>query len=108
VLTIPVGGPRNIIPGVVVFSLLGAGGQYVAMGLGQSGPSDTDEENSIFRSKWSPMKKLTDKEYEDLMHDKILKVETEIALIDDRIGELRAARAVREREPNSGSELEPK
>ena len=44
-------------------------------------------------SKLSPLKKLTDKEYEDYLEEKLLKVETEIALIDDRIAELRAQEA---------------
>ena len=37
----------------------------------------------------SPLKKLTDQEYLDMMGEKILRVEADIALIDDRITELR-------------------
>ncbi len=40
----------------------------------------------------SPMKSLSDKEYEDLLHDKLLKVNVEIALLDDQIADLRAAK----------------
>ena len=40
----------------------------------------------------SPMKSLSDKEYEDLLHDKLLKVDVEIAVLDDQIADLRAAK----------------
>ncbi|KAJ9612875.1 hypothetical protein H2200_002816 [Cladophialophora chaetospira] len=39
----------------------------------------------------SPMKSLSDKEYEDLLRDKLLKVDVEIAVLDDQIADLRAA-----------------
>ena len=39
----------------------------------------------------SPMKSLSDKEYEDLLLDKLLKVDVEIAVLDDQIADLRAA-----------------
>lgn len=47
------------------------------------------QDDSWLRSKWSPLKKLTDEEYISMMEEKMLKVETEIALIDDRIAALR-------------------
>jgi hypothetical protein len=37
------------------------------------------------KSKWSPMSVLTDEQYEDLLQEKLLKVEAEIAIIDERI-----------------------
>ena len=40
----------------------------------------------------SPVKSLSDKEYEDLLLDKLLKVDVEIALLDDQIADLRAGR----------------
>jgi hypothetical protein len=39
---------------------------------------------------WSPMTVLTDEKYEDLLNEKLLKIEVEIALIDDKIKELRS------------------
>ena len=41
---------------------------------------------------FSPMKSLSDKEYEDLLLDKLLKVEVEIAVLDDQLADLRAAK----------------
>lgn len=40
-------------------------------------------------STWSPMKPLTDEEYEKILQQKLLKVEVEISLVDDQIAELR-------------------
>lgn len=47
-------------------------------------------EDVIFRSKFSPIKKLTKEEYRELMEGRIMKVDVEIALIDDELERLRA------------------
>ena len=39
----------------------------------------------IADSKWSPMEALTDERYEDMLQEKLLKIEAEIAIIDDKI-----------------------
>lgn len=62
----------------------------VANGLSNRKPKVKDEDDSWFRSKWSPLKKLTDQEYIDMMEEKILRVEADIALIDERITELKS------------------
>ncbi|KAF1957971.1 hypothetical protein CC80DRAFT_470109 [Byssothecium circinans] len=96
-------GPRNVIPGTIMFSLFGWGGQH--------GYNWLDERNSVAwredakmreegrekenfmqrlaKSKWSPMSALSDEEYERLVGEKILAVEANIALIDERIEGLR-------------------
>lgn len=43
-----------------------------------------------FWSRINPLRQLTDDEYLEMMREKILKLDVEIALIDDRIAELRA------------------
>lgn len=35
--------------------------------------------------KWSPMKMLTDEQYERMLKEKLLKVEAEIAVLDEKI-----------------------
>ncbi|KAM0513407.1 hypothetical protein ACHAPE_007871 [Trichoderma viride] len=82
-------GPGKILPAMVMWGVLGAGGQMAANGLSNRKPKVKDENDSWFRSKWSPLKKLTDQEYVDMMEEKILRVEADIALIDDRITELK-------------------
>lgn len=75
---------------MVMWGVLGAGGQLVANGMSNRKPKVKDENDSWFRSKWSPLKKLTDQEYIDMMEEKILRVDADIALIDDRIAELKS------------------
>ena len=43
----------------------------------------------IAEMKWSPMEVLTDERYEEMLQEKLLKIEVEIALIDDRIESFR-------------------
>lgn len=40
-------------------------------------------------SKWSPMKVLSDEEYENMLREKLLRVNAEIALVDESIERLR-------------------
>lgn len=75
---------------MVVWGVLGAGGQMVVNGMSNRKPKVKDENDSWLRSKWSPLKKLTDQEYIDMMEEKILRVDADIALIDDRIAELKS------------------
>ncbi|KAL7791891.1 hypothetical protein V8C37DRAFT_381668 [Trichoderma ceciliae] len=83
-------GPGKIIPAMAVWGVLGAGGQIVANSISSRKPKVKNEDDSWLRSKWSPLKKLTDREYIDMMEEKILRVEVDIALIDDRIAELKS------------------
>ncbi|KAJ3941512.1 uncharacterized protein N0V96_008223 [Colletotrichum fioriniae] len=91
-LTRSLGGPKNIIPGVIVFSLIGGTGQAF-VNAAQGRPEVTEKKKSIFESSWSPLKKLSDDEYRDMIDEKMLRIDAEIALIDEKIVELRAAKA---------------
>lgn len=84
------GGPSRLLPAMVIWGLVGAGGQAIANSSFASQASKNNE-GSSWLSKLSPLKRLTDEEYIDMMKEKILKVEVDIALIDDRIAELKAA-----------------
>ncbi|KAK4085510.1 uncharacterized protein Triagg1_500 [Trichoderma aggressivum f. europaeum] len=83
-------GPGKILPAMAMWGVLGAGGQIVANGLSNRKPKVRDENESWLRSNWSPLRKLTDQEYIDMMEEKILRVDADIALIDDRIAELKS------------------
>ena len=48
--------------------------------------------NRIARSRWVPVQTLTDEQYRDILQEKLLRVDTEMALIDDRIEEIRSMR----------------
>ncbi|KAI1047532.1 hypothetical protein LB505_013881 [Fusarium chuoi] len=81
-------GPKNILPAMFVFTIVGAGGQMIANRTATRKPKVHDEKES-FWSRWSPLKKLTDQEYRDMMSEKMLRIDADIALIDDRIAELK-------------------
>jgi len=68
--------------------------------LGQQGynyvdekPASQEPKENIFKRfadlKWTPVRSLSDAEYEDMLQEKLLKVNAEIALIDDRVEILR-------------------
>ncbi|KAF4337376.1 hypothetical protein FBEOM_8760 [Fusarium beomiforme] len=94
-------GPKNILPAMFVWTTVGAGGQMIANRMAARKPK-VDDENESFWTRWSPLKKLTDQEYRDMMSEKMLRIDADIALIDDRIAELRK-RA--EEEDQKGSSL---
>ncbi|KAI9148022.1 hypothetical protein HJFPF1_11843 [Paramyrothecium foliicola] len=82
-------GPSTIIPGMVFWSVAGAGGQLIANQVVSYQARHHPEKESWLASKWSPLKKITDQEYVDMMEEKILVVDADIALIDERIAVLR-------------------
>ncbi|PSN66101.1 hypothetical protein BS50DRAFT_574561 [Corynespora cassiicola Philippines] len=94
-------GPRNVIPGTLMFTIFGFAGQKTydyfdedhtervkrEKALRDNG-QDKPKENfmqRIGKSKWSPFSVLSDEEYVKMMNEKILHFEVEIALIDERI-----------------------
>ncbi|KAI5812122.1 hypothetical protein BZA77DRAFT_325237 [Pyronema omphalodes] len=91
-------GRSNALPGLIVWGLLGLSGQYaynyadaahtstvLASQAAEPQPSLSDK---LFRSKWNPIKKLTDVEYESMLEAKLLAVNAEIAITNEQIEEL--------------------
>ncbi|KAF9770097.1 hypothetical protein IL306_012404 [Fusarium sp. DS 682] len=93
-------GPKNILPAMFVWATVGAGGQMIANRMAARKPKVHDE-NESFWTRWSPLKKLTDQEYRDMMSEKMLRIDADIALIDDRIAELRKQAAEEEQSSSS-------
>ena len=83
-----------MIPGAIMFAIFGATGQalYNVVDARKSRLVESVEKpkNSWLDSKWSPVKVLTDTEYENMLQEKLLRVNAEIALIDENIEALRA------------------
>lgn len=44
-------------------------------------------------SKWIPLKSLSDDDYKAMLNEKVLSIETEMALIDDKIEELQKSKS---------------
>ncbi|KIW03722.1 uncharacterized protein PV09_05031 [Verruconis gallopava] len=99
-------GRANILPGTVVGSLAGYAGQQAYSALDQrhtesiissssAGGSDEAKREPLWRriteSRFSPVKRLSDQEYKKVLEDKLLRVEAEIAVLDDDIAALRRA-----------------
>ncbi len=45
----------------------------------------------LAESKWVPLKALSDQQYEEMLSDKLLKIEAEVSIIDERIAALKLA-----------------
>ncbi|KAH0369414.1 hypothetical protein KCU65_g3282, partial [Aureobasidium melanogenum] len=91
-------GPRNVIPGAIMFSLFGFLGQTVSNSYDKTDLPASDEPQLNFWQrfaslKWMPVTVLKDGEYEDMLREKQLKLEAEIALVDERIAALKARHA---------------
>jgi len=74
---------------MIFFSLFGGAGQLVANAIDWT-PKDPAA-GGFLKSKWSPVTFLSDEEYEKILEEKLLRVEVEIAIVDDNIKELLAA-----------------
>ncbi|CAI6340923.1 unnamed protein product [Periconia digitata] len=96
-------GPQNAFYGTIMFSLYGWAGQHAYNFLDGRNSRAVQEERElreqglkketlmqrIAKSKWSPMTVLSDEEYANLIGEKILAVEADIAIIDEKIEALR-------------------
>ncbi|KAF8469019.1 hypothetical protein BDZ91DRAFT_82311 [Kalaharituber pfeilii] len=94
-------GRSNVIPGAIMWGLIGTAGQYAytvadkrhALNLtrqsSRSGLEEGDFWKRAFRSNWSPIKRLTDKEYKAMLEEKLLVIQADIALVDEEIEKLK-------------------
>lgn len=46
----------------------------------------------LMESKWMPLKALSDQQYEEMLQQKLLKVDIEISMIDEKVVTLKAAK----------------
>ncbi|OAL46638.1 hypothetical protein IQ07DRAFT_647591 [Pyrenochaeta sp. DS3sAY3a] len=93
-------GYRNVIPGTIMFTLFGWAGQHGYNYLDARNSAEIREKiqshepranfmQKLAKSKWSPMTALSDEEYENMLQEKLLQVEAEISIIDDKIADYR-------------------
>lgn len=88
-------GRSSIIPGILTFSLLGFASQslYSRLDERKSGSLESTQEKPLWHRiadmKWSPMKVLTDEEYGEMLMEKLIKVEADIAILDEDVEKLR-------------------
>lgn len=55
-------------------------------------------------SNWTPIRKMTDDEFVEMMGEKMIRVEAEIALVDEQIAELSAKEATMKEQGQDGGE----
>ena len=84
-----------------MFTLYGWAGQHVYNFLDKRNSAELREQaqpdykpkgtlmQRFAQSKWSPMSVLTDEQYEEMLQERLLKVEAEIAIIDERIEDVK-------------------
>ena len=75
-----------------LISLAGQGGYNMISAAQKSG---SGPHRSIMQqltdSKWVPLKSLSDQQYEEMLMQKLLKIDVEVSLIDEKIANLEAA-----------------
>ena len=83
-----VGNRKNILPGTIVFAIFGALGQSAYnFANSREGRRDPDKQGqgSWLNSRWSPVKVLSDDEYGKILEEKLLRLNVEIAFLDEDI-----------------------
>ncbi|KAJ5770319.1 uncharacterized protein N7511_002370 [Penicillium nucicola] len=89
----------RLVPGTIIFSLLGFCGQSVfnrvdAWQMANANVPSKPLMQRMAESKWIPLRSLSDDEYRGMLGEKLLSIEAEIALLDDKIAELEQSRPV--------------
>ncbi|KAM3083643.1 hypothetical protein ACMFMF_001012 [Clarireedia jacksonii] len=91
-------GRKNVLSGFFVFGAIGYLGQWMydavdgrkMENVNSGGTAEGGSERETWmRSKWVPWKALTDEEYEALLKEKLLRVDAEIALLDESLERLK-------------------
>ncbi|RKF71845.1 hypothetical protein GcM1_250251 [Golovinomyces cichoracearum] len=81
-------GRKNIFPGAVMFALFGVTGQalYNKMEYSRQMSFSENSRNSGWMNfRWSPLRVISDEEYEFILQNKLMRVRADIALIDEKI-----------------------
>ncbi|OBT46673.1 hypothetical protein VE00_02568 [Pseudogymnoascus sp. WSF 3629] len=80
---------KNVLPGSLIFATFGALGQaaynYADAREGRKDGDAKEGKGGWLNSKWSPVKALSDDEYGRILEERLLKLDAEIALVDESI-----------------------
>lgn len=76
-----------MLPGTLIFATFGALGQaaYNYADSREGRKEGEGEKGGWLDSRWSPVKALSDEEYGRILEERLLKLEAEIALVDESI-----------------------
>ena len=88
-------GRANVLPGAIMFSIFGLVGQLGVNAFSER-PIPRDEPvakpgfwKRMSEKRFSPVKVLSNEEYANMLEEKMLRVDAEIAILEDRIFALR-------------------
>lgn len=86
-----------MIPGAVVFSMVGFLGQssYNAIERWRQENEGRPSKSILQRmadSRWIPLRSLSDEEFRNILNEKLLAIEAEISILDEKIQELERER----------------
>jgi len=88
------GSRSNILPGTIMFSLFGFVGQSLYNRIDANHMAPITQQRSLglwqsfLQSRFNPMRVLSDDDYEHMLNEKLLRVEAEIALLDEEMAKL--------------------
>ncbi|TKA76704.1 hypothetical protein B0A55_03937 [Friedmanniomyces simplex] len=86
-------GRRNLLPGTLMWSFFGGVGQlaynrYASSSTARQNIPSEDFWTRMAKRSWFPLKALSNEEYAGMLREKMLKVNVEIAILDDKIAAL--------------------
>ncbi|KAF7510429.1 hypothetical protein GJ744_006708 [Endocarpon pusillum] len=85
----------NVLPGALMYGILGMLGQGVYNAF-QGGGDEVEVRvpysQRLLDSRWVPLKRLSDEDYVEMLNEKTIKIDAEIAIIDDKIAALQKSR----------------
>lgn len=90
------GSRSNVLPGAFMFGIFGMMGQATYNSLRSSGEELETQPPYIQRllnSRWVPLKHLSDEEYVGMLNEKTVRIDAEIAILDERITVLEKSKA---------------
>ena len=86
-------GRANALPGLVMFSIFGCLGQLAHTRFTARPDPDTASKPGFWRrmseKSFSPVKVMSNEEYADWLREKVLRVDVEISILEDKIAALR-------------------
>ena len=90
------GSRANILPGAAMIGLIGLAGQTSYNLFSETQRSESSLRRSVMQrlteSEWAPLKALSDQQYEEMLQQKLLKIDVELSMIDEKIATLKAAK----------------